>query len=93
MLRIHQAIQAGKLVPPSLGTGQDHLPCPTTRDFSIVDQDQSDNVTTTYRITDSGQVAQNNQANVALGGQVQKNGSDERLLTLVDSALSRDVES
>jgi hypothetical protein len=84
----NQAIQAGKLVPPSLGMGQDGLTCPTTRDFSIVDQDQSDNVTTTYLITASGQVAQNNQANAAaLGGQVQKNGSDERLLTLVDSAL------
>lgn len=84
----NQAIQAGKLVPPSLGTGQDGQTCPTTRDFSIVDQDQSDNVTTTYLITASGQIAQNNQANVAaLGGQVQKNGSDERLLTLVDSAL------
>jgi hypothetical protein len=82
------AIRAGKLVPPSLGMGQDGLTCPTTRDFSIVDQDQSDNVTTTYLITASGQAAQNNQANAAsLGGQVQKNGSDERLLTLVDSAL------
>ena len=84
----NQAIRAGKLVPPALGMGQDGLPCPTTRDFSIVDQDQSDNVTTTYLITASGQVAQNNQANAAaLGGQMQKNGSDERLLTLVDSAL------
>jgi len=84
----NQAIRAGKLVPPALGKGQDGLPCPTTRDFSIVDQDQSDNVTTTYIITASGQVAQNNQANTAsLGRQVQKNGSDERLLTLVDSAL------
>jgi hypothetical protein len=84
----NQAIRAGKLVPPALGTGQDGLTCPTTRDFSIVDQDQSDNVTTTYIITASGQVAQNNQANTAaLGRQVQKNGSDERLLTLVDSAL------
>jgi len=84
----NQAIQEGKLVPPSLGMGQDGLTCPTTRDFSIVDQDQSDNVTTTYLITASGQVAQNNKANAAtLGGQVQKNGSDERLLTLVDSAL------
>jgi hypothetical protein len=84
----NQAIQAGKLVPPSLGMGQDGLTCPTARDFSIVDQDQSDNVTSTYRITASGQIAQNNQANAAaLGGQVQKNGSDERLLTLVDSAL------
>src|SRR5713101_5009034 len=84
----NQAIRAGKLVPPALGMGQDGLPCPTTRDFSIVDQDQSDNVTTTYLITASDQVAQNNQANAAaLGGQMQKNGSDERLLTLVDSAL------
>ncbi len=84
----NQAIRAGKLVPPALGIGQDKLTCPTTRDFSIVDQDQSDNVTTTYLITNSGQIAQNNQANVAaLGGQVQKNGSDERLLTLVDNAL------
>jgi len=84
----NQAIRAGKLVPPTLGMGQDGLTCPTTRDFSIVDQDQSDNVTTTYLITSSDQVAQNNQANAAaLGRQVQKNGSDERLLTLVDSAL------
>jgi hypothetical protein len=84
----NQAIQAGKLIPPALGMGNDGRTCPTTRDFSIVDQDQSDNVTTTYLITASGQVAQNNQANnTALGGQVQKNGSDERLLTLVDNAL------
>ena len=84
----NQAIAAGKLVPPALGVGQDGLPCLTTRDFSIVDQDQSDNVTTTYLVTASGQVAQDTKANAAaLGGQVQKNGSDERLLTLVDKAL------
>jgi hypothetical protein len=84
----NQAIRAGRLVPPALGTGQDGLTCPTTRDFSIVDQDQSDNVTTTYLVTASGQTAQNTKANAAaLGGQVQANGSDERLLTLVDSAL------
>ena len=84
----NRAIQAGKLVPPALGMRQDGLPCPTTRDFSIVDQDQSDNVTTTYLFTATGQVAQDTKANAAaLGGQVQKNGSDERLLTLVDKAL------
>jgi hypothetical protein len=87
-LAANRAIQAGKLVPPTLGMGQDGMTCPTTRDFSIVDQDQSDNVTTTYLIEATGQTAQDNQANAtALGGQVQKNGSDERLLTLVDSAL------
>ncbi len=84
----NQAIQAGRLVPPPLGKAKDGLPCPTTRDFSIVDQDQSDNVTTAYLITASGQIAQDTKANAAaLQGQVQKNGSDERLLTVVDSAL------
>jgi len=84
----NQAIQAGKLVPPPLGTALDGQPCPTTRDFSIVDQDPSDNVTTTYLVTASGQTAQDTQANAAaLGAQVQKNGSDERLLTLVDAAI------
>jgi hypothetical protein len=82
------AIQVGKLTPPALGKANDGLPCPTTRDFAIVDQDQSDNVTTTYLVTASGQVAQNTKANAAaLQGQVLKNGSDERLLTLVDRAL------
>jgi hypothetical protein len=84
----NQAIQAGKLVPPPIGRAKDGLLCPTTRDFSIVDQDQSDNVTTFYLVTPSGQVAQDTKANTAaIQGQVQKNGSDERLLTVVDSAL------
>ena len=86
----NQAIQAGKLVPPPIGKAKDGLTCPTSRDFSIVDQDQSDNVTTFYLITTSGQVAQDNKANAATlqgQGQVAKNGSDERLLTVVDGAL------
>src|SRR5260370_14064324 len=29
--------QAGKLVPPPLGIARDGLPCPTVRDFSVVD--------------------------------------------------------
>src|SRR5712691_2452927 len=86
----NQAIQAGKLVPPPIGRAKDGLACPTSRDFSIVDQDQSDNVTTFYLITASGQVAQDTKANATAlggGGVVQKNGSDERLITVVDSAL------
>ncbi len=82
------AMRAGKLVPPPLGMAMDGQTCPTTRDYSIVDQDQSDNVTATYLVTASGQTAQDTQDNAAvLGAQVQKNGSDERLLTLVDAAL------
>jgi hypothetical protein len=74
---------------PALGTSQvDGKMCPTVRDFSIVDQDQSDNTTTTYLVTPSGQTAQNTAANrAALGTNLAKNPSDERLLTLVDAAL------
>lgn len=38
----NRAIRVGKLTPPALGTGQDGLACPTTRDFSIADQDPGD---------------------------------------------------
>ncbi len=74
---------------PAPGTSPvDGKLCPTVRDFSIVDQDQSDNTTTTYLLTPSGQTAQNTAANrAALGSTLAKNPSDERLLTLVDAAL------
>jgi hypothetical protein len=79
----NQAMRAGKLVPPALGTGKDGKPCPTTRDFSVVDQDQSDNTTTTYLVTTDGRLAQDTPANAAAlaGAHVAKNGSDEALLT------------
>lgn len=86
----NKLISAGKITVPPLGTGVDGLPCPSSRDFSLVDQDQSDNVTTTYLITQDGRVAQDNatnQANLA-GAQPQTNGSDERLLSVgLDGAL------
>jgi hypothetical protein len=83
------AIKAGMLKVPALGRGKDGMTCPTTRDFSIVDQDQSDNVTTSYIVTASGQTAQDTPANAAAlqGQSVARNGSDERLLTLVDAAI------
>jgi hypothetical protein len=45
--------QAGKLNPPvpALGTALDGQPCPTVRNFAVVDQDPSDNVTSTYLVT------------------------------------------
>jgi hypothetical protein len=88
-----QAIAAGKLAIPPLGTAADHSPCPTTRDFGIVDQDQSDNVTTTYLVLANGRTAQNTHAAAkALAGkspQVLANGSDNLLLDhFVDPALN-----
>jgi hypothetical protein len=79
------AIAAGKLTLPALGTGRDGLPCPTVRDFSVVDQDQSDNLATTYRIVD-GKVAQDTAATRA--GEALTNGSDNGLLAkAIDPAL------
>jgi len=86
----NQAIQAGKLTPPALGTAKDGQVCPTVRDFSVVDQDKSDNVTTTYLVTKKGQEAQMTAANVAQlqNAQTQTNGSDNRLLDVaLDGAL------
>jgi hypothetical protein len=78
------AIAGGKLTVPPIGAAKDGLPCPTTRDFGLVDQDQSDNVTTTYLFLPGGSTAQNTAANqaalAAKGAQVQVNGSDEGLL-------------
>jgi hypothetical protein len=86
----NQAIAAGKLAPPPLGKAKDGLPCPTVRDFSVVDQDQSDNVTADYLVTSTGQTAQMTAANVAAMPNATKaaNGSDNRLLdSYIDVAL------
>ncbi len=74
---------------PALGMDMDGMPCPTVRDFFVVDQDQSDNVQTTY-LDVRGQIAQNTAANSAAnpGATVLKNPSDNRLLTnAIDPAL------
>ena len=86
----NRAIRAGKLVVPPVGQGKDGLACPTVRDFSVVDQDQSDNVTTTYLVTQTGQTAQMTAANATAlqNSTPQTNGSDNRLLAIaLDGAL------
>ena len=77
------AIAAKKLVIPDTGTGKDGLPCPTVRDFSVVDQDMSDNVVSSYLILDKGRTAPNTAANRKRFGNkatVLTNGSDNGLL-------------
>jgi hypothetical protein len=64
---------------PKLGTSpKDSLPCPTSRDFSVVDQDQSDNLATVYRVVD-GRMAQLTPT-TANRGTALSNGSDEGLV-------------
>jgi hypothetical protein len=58
-------IAKGHLRIPPLGTAKDGLPCPSTRDFSVVDQDGSDNVVTHYLADAHGRIAQNNAASRA----------------------------
>lgn len=86
----NRAMRAGLLKAPPLGTANDGMTCPSVRDFSVVDMDQSDNVVTTYLVTANGQTAQMTAANMAAlqTTQTQVNGSDNRLLAVaLDGAL------
>jgi len=86
----NQAITWNHLKPPALGLAQDGKTCPSTRDFGLVDQDQSDNVTTAYLVMPNGQTAQLTAANQNRlpNAQVLTNGSDNGLLDkFVDPAL------
>jgi len=83
-LRVPSAGTSAKIVPSGgqLGTG---TACPTTRNFDMVDQDPSDNVTTSYLLNPAtGQTAQNTTANAAniAGSTPLFNGSDNTLLDL-----------
>ena len=82
-------IARGTLTVPASGTASDGQACETTRDFSLIDQDQSDNVVSQYLINGNGQTAQNSPANAAAltGATVLTNGSDDALLSeFVDPA-------
>jgi hypothetical protein len=65
---VNPAIAAGAVTVPPLGTGRDGLPCPSTRDWGVVDQDQSDNLTGSFLALGNGRTAQNTAANRAALG-------------------------
>ncbi len=77
------AIADHKLTIPDLGVDKSGATCPTVRSFSVIDQDQSDNVNSSYLIDANGRTAQANQANQATlaGAKLIANGSDDALLT------------
>jgi hypothetical protein len=81
----HRLLQA-----PRRGLGNDGRACPTVRSFSIVDQDQSDNLPVTYLLTPNGLFAQNTVANASslTGAKKFGNPSDNGLLDrFVDPTL------
>jgi hypothetical protein len=79
----NQGIVAHRVHVPALGKAKDGETCPTVRDFSVVDQDQSDNVQTEYLALANGQIAQFNAANqkALANATLIANPSDNRLLT------------
>jgi hypothetical protein len=84
-------IAQGTLKIPAAGTGNDGQACQTTRDFALIDQDQSDNAVAHYLYDPAtGQSAQDSGANQAAmaNATVEANGSDNGLLDgFVDPAL------
>ena len=84
------AIANGALTIPALGTASDGQQCETSRNFALIDQDQSDNVVSHYLINANGQTEQNTAANANAGTgttTLLSNGSDDALLSLfVDPA-------
>jgi len=89
-LVIRPAGSSRRMVPTAgeLGTGRQ---CPTVRNFDMVDQDPSDNVTTAYLLNPAtGQTAQDNAADRArmAGAKTLVNGSDNALIDdFLDPAL------
>ena len=89
----NNAIVNGSLIIPPLATASDGKPCPTVRDFTVIDQDQSDNVLSQYlQVTVNGvtKFAQDIPANRNLfpNFQLVANPSDNRLVDLfIDPAL------
>jgi hypothetical protein len=78
-----RAEREGRLRVPAVGVSpKNGQACPDTRNFNMVDQDPSDNVTSTYLLTPNGQTAQFNPANEAglAGATPVNNGSDNELL-------------
>jgi hypothetical protein len=76
-------IARGTLKVPPAGTSLDGQQCETTRDFALIDQDQSDNTVTQYLINGNGQTEQATPANVAANANdtLLTNGSDDALIS------------
>jgi hypothetical protein len=90
---VNDWIKSGKdLTPPipPLGIANDGLECLTTRHFMLVDQDPSDNLVTTYLLDPiTMKIAQDTITNRQIypTAIILKNGSDNRLLTLLNIAM------
>ena len=86
---LFRAVEKARIHIPGLGVDGHGEPCPSVRSFDLVDQDQSDNVQTSYLTSAQGSIAQDNTVNRRALGTAGRliNGSDNTLLLYVDTAI------
>lgn len=79
---VNANIAAGKTTVPPLGTDNNGEDCPSSRAFTVVDQDPSDNLPTQYLLLPDGSTVQDTAANRAKfpDATVINNASDEALI-------------
>lgn len=79
---VNANIATGKTVVPPLGTDKNGQDCPSSRAFTVVDQDPSDNLPTQYLLLPDGSTIQDTAANRAKfpDATVINNASDEALI-------------
>jgi hypothetical protein len=72
----------GLLAVPPIGVAFDGAPCPTVRDYFVIDMDPDDGVTTTYLVTVNGNVIQKTLNNMKLNIQSEiGNDGDHHLVS------------
>jgi len=83
-------VQKGLITLPPLGTAFDGLPCPTLRDFFIIDMDPDDGVQSLYLVTSQNQVIQkttNNMKNFNIIATLANDGDNRLISVLVNTAI------
>jgi len=84
-----ELVRAQGLLPvPPIGVAPDGLPCPTIRDYSVVDMDPDDGVTTTYLLTANGNPIQKTLNNMKLNiqGELANDGDHHLVSGFVQAA-------
>jgi len=81
--RAVELVRAQGLLPvPPIGVATDGLPCPTVRDYAVVDMDPDDGVPTQYLVTANGNPIQKTLNNMKLNIQGElANDGDHRLVS------------
>lgn len=81
-------INQGLITVPPIAIAATGRPCPTIRDFTLVDQDPSDNVVTSYLLDGQGRTAQDTPANrIALGFTGNAAGASQLIVNASDNRL------